>query len=88
MEDEFYCHFSGVREWLRHLKNKCSKPSFVAGIRTSKEACSVNPRCTNSLLYGFNVDTGTWPWKVKVNKEQNRHYIVVSNIIRCRPLSI
>jgi hypothetical protein len=26
------------------------------------------------MLYGINGDTGTRPWKVKVNKEENNKY--------------
>jgi hypothetical protein len=36
--------------------------------RRSKAERSVNPRWTNTILYGINTDMGTWPWKTKVNK--------------------
>jgi hypothetical protein len=37
--------------------------------RSSKPARSVNPRWTNLILCGINGDTGTRPWKIKVNKQ-------------------
>lgn len=46
--------------------NRCS----TRGIRFSKAAGSVNPLSTNLIVYGINEDTGTWPRKVKVNKQK------------------
>jgi hypothetical protein len=44
-------------------------PRQMRWIRSSKAARSVNPRCTQLVLYGFNGDTGRRPWKVRVSKK-------------------
>jgi hypothetical protein len=51
-------------------EQKYSKHSSTRGIRSSKAARSVNSRWSNSVLYGINGDTGTRPWKAKVNKQK------------------
>jgi hypothetical protein len=58
-----------VRKVQRNL-NITENPRPTRGIRSSKAVGSVNPRWTNLVLYGIDGDTGTRPWKVKVN-EQN-----------------
>jgi hypothetical protein len=37
---------------------------------SSTDVCLVNPRWTNIILYGMNVDRGPRPWKAKANKEK------------------
>jgi hypothetical protein len=73
-----YLHKSGNISSVYGLFNDTLSSVYVTvnprparGICSLKAARSVNPRWTNLILHGINVDTGTRTWKVKVNKHKN-----------------
>jgi hypothetical protein len=61
---------SVLESTARSKPSACTEnPLPMPRIRPSKAARSENPCWTNLILYEINVDTGTQPWKVKVNKQ-------------------